>query len=97
MRAIATEGAWAVAGVAAVVVGALVWRLVGASTAGEAVARLVGDLLVGTGWILALNVLLAPLGAHVGWNPATAWLAGSLGLPGAMALALVAVMARWRP
>ncbi|ADU50201.1 hypothetical protein Tmar_0076 [Thermaerobacter marianensis DSM 12885] len=97
MRAIAGEGTWAAAGLAAVVVGALAWRSATAPTAGEALARVAADLAVGSGWIVGLNVLLAPLGAHVGWNPATAWLAGGLGLPGVLALALLAVMARWQP
>ena len=95
--AIAGEGAWATVALAAVVLGAVVWRAATAASAGEALARLAADLVIGSGWVLALNLLLAPLGAHVGWNPATAWLAGSLGLPGAVALALLAVMARWQP
>lgn len=95
--AIGGDGAWATMGLAAVVLGAVLWRAATAASAGEALTRLAVDLAVGSGWVLALNLLLAPLGAHVGWNPATAWLAGSLGLPGAVALALLAVMARWQP
>ncbi len=95
--AIAGDGTWGTLGLAAVLLGALAWRAATAASAGEALARLMADLAVGSGWVLALNLLLSPLGAHVGWNPATAWLAGTLGLPGAMALALLALMARWQP
>ena len=98
MEAIAGDAqVWATAGMAAVALAALAWRCGNAASPGQALARVGADLAVGTGWVMAVNLLLSPLGAHVGWNPGTAWLAGSLGLPGAAALAALALIAGWSP
>ena len=56
-----------------------------------------GDLIAGTVWLLALNLAASPLGLHVGWNPVSALIAGSLGLPGVAALLVLAATAARLP
>lgn len=69
------------------------WRVAGSRDAAGALWRLTGDLIAGTAWLLALNLAASPLGLYVGWNPASALIAGTLGLPGVAALLVLAATA----
>lgn len=91
--------AQAVAGLLFAAVGLLIlgWRVAGEGHPAGALGRIAADLLVGTAWVLAVNLAAAPLGLHIGWNPATALIAGSLGLPGVAALVVLAASGRWLP
>ncbi|PZN07264.1 MAG: hypothetical protein DIU69_11945 [Bacillota bacterium] len=73
------------------------WRVAGSRDAAGALRRLAGDLIAGTVWLLALNLAASPLGLHVGWNPVSALIAGSLGLPGVAALLVLAATAARLP
>lgn len=76
---------------------ALLWRLKDVRTPVEAARRLAADLAIGSGWVLAMNLMMAHWGVRVGWNPATALLAGCLGWPGVAALAIMAILAKGNP
>lgn len=78
------------AGLALIILG---WRVAGTRDPAAALRRLAGDILVGTAWVLAVNLAASPVGLHVGWNPVTALIAGALGLPGVAALVVLAARA----
>ncbi|HEY8393634.1 MAG TPA: pro-sigmaK processing inhibitor BofA family protein [Thermaerobacter sp.] len=82
------------AGIALII---LTWRVAGARDPAAAVRRLAGDMLVGTVWILAVNLAASPAGLHVGWNPLAALIAGALGLPGVAAMVILRATAMALP
>lgn len=59
------------------------------ATPGAIIARVVVNSVIGGLWLWGANILGGLVGFHVGLNPASAVLVGTLGVPGLVGLSVI--------